>query len=262
MPARILLIDEDIALRESISASLTSHGYIVVAASDCAQAMFLPATERFDLILLDNAVPDNNDALVVNFLRESHGAARVLVVTGVEELHAGSGSGIPGIRQYIKRPFNLESLLEAVKHALSGMRVSLTRLQIIHAGDLIRSTPTGDLDIVASTKGFALIAATGAALQDFTVLLDLRGVKSHLSLSDIYGLAAGLGEYGNTFRRKTALLARADKAVDSAEFFGDVAHNRGFNVKVFTDFEAAIIWLSKMTEHTAPPEGEKILDEK
>ncbi len=101
-----------------------------------------------------------------------------------------------------------------------------------------------------SKEGFAHIAVTGTDFKDYTVLIDLRDVKYRLSKTDIYELASELVEYGKTFRRKTAVLARADEDFDQATFFEDAAQHHGFRVRAFTFFEDAIIWLSSITQLT------------
>jgi hypothetical protein len=141
-----------------------------------------------------------------------------------------------------------KDLRDSVEHVLSDRSQTDLTLQIIKAGDFIKSTPTGDLDMKASKQGLAQIAATGTTLQDYTVLIDLRGVKSRLSTTDIFELAAELVEYGETFRGKTAVLVRAEEDIGQATFFENVAQNRGFKVRAFSVFEDAIIWLSNITQ--------------
>src|SRR3989339_87546 len=89
----------------------------------------------------------------------------------------------------------------------------------VGVANIIRSAPTGDLDKAASKEGLAEIAALGADLKDYTVLIDLREVKSRLSSTDVFELASELAKYGETFRRRTAVLARADHDLDQATFF-------------------------------------------
>jgi hypothetical protein len=136
----------------------------------------------------------------------------------------------------------------SVEHILSDRAQSNLRLHIIKAGDFIEGTPTGDLDMNSSKKGFAEIATLGTDLQDYTVLIDLREVKSLLTTAQIHELGSELAQYGETFRRKTAVLTRADKDVNQAKFFENVAQNRGFSVRTFTVFEEAIHWLSEISQ--------------
>jgi len=54
----------------------------------------------------------------------------------------------------------------------------------------------------ASKQGLAEIASTGTNLRDYTILIDLRDVKSRLSSADIYELASKLAKYGETFPKE------------------------------------------------------------
>jgi hypothetical protein len=119
------------------------------------------------------------------------------------------------------------------------------KIQIIKAGEFLKSTPTGELDLQASKDGLAQIARYGAHYHDYTVLIDLREVTTSLSNSDIYELGAHLGRYGETFNRRTAILVRSDGDLDKVIVFEDVAQNRGFWVRAFVSFEEAILWLGK-----------------
>ena len=134
----------------------------------------------------------------------------------------------------------------SIEHVLSDKSPTNLRLQIIKAGDFIKSTPEGNLDLKASTKWFAQIADAGSGLHDYTVLMDLREVTSRLSMSEIFDLAFGLSKYGETFRRKTAFF-RPDEELKQAKLFEEVAQKRGFNVRAFTVFEDAMYWLSTIT---------------
>jgi DNA-binding response OmpR family regulator len=253
MAARILLVDDNKDRRESVLVILKSSGYQVIEAADFEHAFSLLVSERFDLILLDITLPDKSGFKVLEFLKENHLAGKVIVITGAVGIEYTIKSATPGARDYITKPYDPERLLKSIEHVLSDRSQTNLKLQIIKAGDFIKSTPTGDLDMEASTKGLAEIAATGTDLQDYTVLIDLRDVKSRLSTAEIHELATRLVNYGVTFRRKTAVLVRADEDIDQAMFFENVAQNRGFSVKTFTVFEDAIIWLSTF----APPIEDK-----
>lgn len=247
MAARVLLIDEDKERRAAVGLILTSGNYSVVEAAGAERTLFLLANERFDLILLNITPPDRNGFRVLEFLKENHLATKVIVLTGTAKGETTVRNAVPGAREYISRPYNSTYILNFVEHALSGQSQGNLKLQIIKGGDLIKSTASGVLDLKASVEGLVQIAAIGAELRGYNVLIDLRDANSTLSTSDIFELANNLVEYGDTFRRKTALLGRENKENDQSAFFENVAHNRGFNVKGFTEFEDAITWLSSTT---------------
>jgi DNA-binding response OmpR family regulator len=250
MAAKILLVDDDKDRRDSVRVILKTGGYVVVEATDGENALSVLASETFDVILLDMTLPDKTGFLVLRFLKENHVASKVIVLTGTLAVENAVKRATPGARKYVSKPYDPEHLLKSIGHALSDRSQTNLKLQIIEAGAFIKSTPTGDLDLMASKQGFAQIAASGADLQDYTVLIDLRNVKSLLTTSQIYGLASELVTYGKTFRRKTAVLARDDKDFNQASFFETAAQNRGFRARAFTVFEDALVWLSNITEPT------------
>jgi DNA-binding response OmpR family regulator len=250
MAAKILLVDDEKDRRHSVRVILTSGGYDAIEATDSENAISVLANETFDVILLDITLPDKTGFRVLRFLKENHVVSKVIVLTGKLAVENAIRSATPGAREYISKPYDPEHLLKSIGHALSDRSQTNLKLQIIEAGAFIKSTPTGDLDMMASKEGLAQIAASGEDLQDYTVLIDLRKVKSLLTTSQIYGLASELVTYGKTFRRKTAVLARDDKDFNQASFFETAAQNRGFRVRAFTVFEDALVWLSNISQPT------------
>jgi DNA-binding response OmpR family regulator len=250
MAARILLIDDDKDRSDSVRELLKPGGYLVVDAHDRGKALSLLAREKFDLILLDITLPDTSGFRVLEFLEKNHIATRVMVITGTVGVVDVVRGATPGARDQVTKPYAPADLLKSIEHVLSDRSRTDLKLQIIKAGDFIKSTPTGELDMKVSKQGFAQIDAAGNELQVYTVLIDLRDVKSHLSIANIQELASDLLNYGATFRRKTALLVRPDKDIEQARFFEMAAQNRGFEVKTFTVFEDAIVWLSSITQLT------------
>jgi two-component system, OmpR family, response regulator len=248
--ARILLVDDDKNRSDAVREILKPNGYLVVEASDRDNALFLLASEKFDLVLLDITLPDKSGFRVLEFLEKNHIASKVMVITGTIGIANVTRNATPGAQEHITKPYAPADLLRSIEHVLSERSRANLRLQIVKAGDFIKSTPTGDLDMKVSKQGFAQIDAAGNELRVYTVLIDLRDVKSKLSIANIYDLASELGEYGDTFRRKTAVLVRANEDLVQATFFENAAQNRGFEVKTFTVFEDAIIWLSGITQLT------------
>lgn len=250
MAANLLLIDDNGDRRDYVRTILKSKSSLVIEAADCATAISLLASETFDLILLDITLPDRSGFRVLQFLEKNHIASKVMVITGTVGVANVIRTATPGAREYITKPFNPDDLLKSIEHILSDRVQSNLKLQIIKAGDFIESSPTGDLDLKGSKEGLAQIAALGSDLQEYTVLIDLREIKSQLTTSQIHELGTDLSQYGDTFRRKTAMLVRPDKDIVQAKFFEDVAQNRGFSVRIFTVFEEAIRWLSEITPVT------------
>jgi len=123
-----------------------------------------------------------------------------------------------------------------------------TNVRIIHAHDFIKATAEGDFDFEETRRLLLEVATAAGPLKDFDIILDTRKATSHLSISDLWNLANSLGQFGKTFRRKTAILCSTDR-LDNATFFALCAENRGFAVQAFIDAAEAIDWLSMPSEH-------------
>jgi hypothetical protein len=70
----------------------------------------------------------------------------------------------------------------------------------------------------------------------------MRKAVSELSATDLWQLAAGLGNCRTAFSGKIAVLCRLNR-YNQAEFFALCAQNRDFPVKAYTSFEDAVEWL-------------------
>ena len=117
-------------------------------------------------------------------------------------------------------------------------------IQLVRQSDYIKTTPTGELDMASTKQLLLTLAAASSSREERPMLIDIRKTSSILKKADVFELASTLIEYGKTFRRKTAILARDDDSFDRANFFELVARNRGYNVNAFTSFEEAIVWLA------------------
>lgn len=244
MNIHILLLDDDMIRGKALRELLIPLGYTVVEVNDTAKAIARLTDETFDLIILDITLPDKKGMLLLDHLTMYHINSKVIVITGTTAMEETINAETAKQWDFITKPFNPGFFLQFVAYILSDTSINNHRLQIIHAGEFIKSTPTGDLDLAASKKGFAQIAEAAAHLQSYTVLIDLREVNSHLTITTIYQLASELDSYGITFRRKSAILIGPDNDLQKAMFFETAAMNQGFNVKVFTQFENAVVWLS------------------
>lgn len=104
-----------------------------------------------------------------------------------------------------------------------------TKIKIIAAKDFLEVTPDGIINITTSRQLLVDIAKAEHQPVDYELLVDFRETRNHLSISDMYQLAAELCEHGDTFRRKVALLVLPGVGFDQASFFQTCSHNRGFS---------------------------------
>lgn len=120
-PARILLVEDDDAVRLLTRQLLEHYGYRVEDAASAARAMEMYATADppFRLLITDVSMPEMDGTELVRRLRRVDPGLRVLLFTGYsEELsrHPADLQGVP----VLAKPFSAEALAGAVREALGG----------------------------------------------------------------------------------------------------------------------------------------------
>lgn len=108
---KILVADDDQAVRESLRRSLIFNGYTVVLATDGAEALEMIESERPDLAILDVMMPNRDGLEVCRELRSHGDDVPILLLTArdaVSERVAGLDAGAD---DYLPKPFALEELL-------------------------------------------------------------------------------------------------------------------------------------------------------
>jgi hypothetical protein len=118
-----------------------------------------------------------------------------------------------------------------------------TKIKIITASDFIEVTTDGIINMTTSRQLLIDIAKAEHYPVDYELLIDFRDTQSDMSIVDVYELAAELCQYGDTFRRKVALLVLPGFNFDRASFFETCSQNRGFSVNAFKDYEKAMRWV-------------------
>ncbi len=121
--ARILIVDDDKAIRESLSRLLTDKGYEAFAVEDGYQAIEMVRQKEWDLAMVDLKMPGIDGFEVLSKLSQISPRTSVIVITG----YATVESAVKAIRQgavdYVAKPFTFEELLIRVEKALESMRL-------------------------------------------------------------------------------------------------------------------------------------------
>lgn len=117
---RILLVDDDPEIVESMRAVLESRGYQILVARDGNQGLVLAEGEQPDLVVLDMMMPKRSGFLVLEKLRRSHpNPMRVIMITANEGSRHKAYAEMLGVDDYIRKPFAMDRLLESVERLLT-----------------------------------------------------------------------------------------------------------------------------------------------
>ena len=117
---RILIVDDERDIVKALTIRLRGAGYEIVTAFDGAQGIFMAHKEKPDLILLDIRMPAGNGFSIAEKLKQSVDtlAIPVIFLTGSPEKNSEEKAMALGARFYVKKPYDPEELLDAIKRAL------------------------------------------------------------------------------------------------------------------------------------------------
>jgi DNA-binding response OmpR family regulator len=117
---RILLVDDDYEIVESMRIALESKGYQVIVARDGNQGLAMAEREDPDLVILDMMMPKRSGFLVLEKLRRTRRVPiRVIMVTANEGSRHKAYAEMLGVDDYIRKPFAMDRLLDSVGRLLA-----------------------------------------------------------------------------------------------------------------------------------------------
>ena len=122
MPAknRILVVDDEEALRTVLSSELEGEGYSVRSAADGQEAITQLTGTEFDLDLLDIKMPNVDGFEVLKFVKERHPKTKVVMLTGFADLKNAIESKKLGAEDFVSKPYDLVDLLTTVERVLTN----------------------------------------------------------------------------------------------------------------------------------------------
>lgn len=118
---RILLVDDDNEIIESMRIALESKGYRILVARDGNQGLAMAEREDPDLVILDMMMPKRSGFLVLEKLRRSRPVPlRVIMITANEGSRHKAYAEMLGVDDYIRKPFAMDRLMDSVQRLLPG----------------------------------------------------------------------------------------------------------------------------------------------
>ena len=143
---KVLLVDDDEAIREMMTATLEHKGFDVVAANNVTEALKLITTESFDVLITDLHMPNPSDGFaVITAMRHIQPNALTLLVSGYPDVKSAMDAILLEADEIIVKPFQAGRLAELVQDKLVSRKPSAPTPKERGAGILRRCT----LDIVA-----------------------------------------------------------------------------------------------------------------
>jgi two-component system, OmpR family, KDP operon response regulator KdpE len=181
---KVLVIDDEEAIRRFLRVTLSSQGYAVLEAASGNDGLSSAATQRPDVIILDLGLPDLDGVKVTQFLREwTRIPIIILSVRGSEKDKIAALDA--GADDYLTKPFSVGELLARIRAALrrtvqttgepvfvtGNLEVDLARRLVTISGQEVQLTPN-EYGLL-----HALVSNAGKVLTHHHLLREVWGVE-------------------------------------------------------------------------------------
>jgi DNA-binding response OmpR family regulator len=115
----ILVVDDDVELSDGLRSVLERQGFRVIQARDGHQAKTQIYNQRPDLVILDMMMPRMGGYPVLEHFRDKPDAPPIIMITANEGSRHKAYAEYLGVVDYLRKPFAMERLLEAVDRGLN-----------------------------------------------------------------------------------------------------------------------------------------------
>jgi DNA-binding response OmpR family regulator len=118
-PRRVLVVDDDAEIIDTVQFALKQKGYEVLIARDGNQGLAMAEKDGPDLVILDMMMPKRSGFLVLEKLKTLGTAVKVIMITANEGSRHKAYAEMLGVHEYIRKPFAMDKLLESVERLLA-----------------------------------------------------------------------------------------------------------------------------------------------
>ena len=124
---RVLIVDDEVEVRDTLSRLLAVRGYVTVVAGSAADALVRLRAERFEVMLCDIRMPEISGLDLVPQVLEIDDDVAVLMLTGVNDLATAKEALASGAVDYLIKPIELADLEEALQRAAQHRELRIVR---------------------------------------------------------------------------------------------------------------------------------------
>ena len=132
--AKLLVVDDEPAIRRLIGTALARVGYRLVEAGSGREALNAMQIDKPDAVLLDLGLPDRDGLELVPLIKQA--GAAVIVVSARDETEQKVTALDLGADDYVTKPFDTEEVLARIRTALRHRLAAESETQVVQVGDV------------------------------------------------------------------------------------------------------------------------------
>ncbi|MBN1887381.1 MAG: response regulator transcription factor [Thermoflexales bacterium] len=221
--ARILIVDDEEAIRFFLSEELSQAGYTVLTAGGGEEALVLLQREPIDLVLLDLKMGGISGLQVMEEIEKRPMPPVVIMLTAHASLDSAVGAMRRGGFDYLKKPCRPEDLLTSVEKGLAKRREAIQRQQMIH---LIEETAR-QLEAPARSEKAASRPVIHSPLASRPRFLEGRGLLLDLERETVTLAGKPLPLTQSEFRLLACLMENAGQPVSYSQLVEALHGDKG-----------------------------------
>jgi DNA-binding NtrC family response regulator len=115
---RVMVIDDDAAVREILTLALQAEGYAVESARDGAEGLEMLERRRADVVIVDMRMPEVDGARFCRQYADRLGGGPVILMTAMTG--RPTSTDLPGVVEAITKPFDLDEVLDTVARVIAA----------------------------------------------------------------------------------------------------------------------------------------------
>jgi len=168
---KVLIVDDDVVLRETLAAALTAEGYKTSEAGDGREGLEKASQGGYDLIVMDFVMPNLTGLEVVRKLREKGVETPIIMLTGEKKAEIDKVLGLEiGADDYMTKPFGPNELIARVHAVLRRGRPSPPEIEASAFGDVAL-----DFKKRTAQKGGGVVHLTAKEFELLKLLISREG---------------------------------------------------------------------------------------
>lgn len=138
MSMRALIVDDEQGVRDLLTENLRAHCFAVDTASDGTEGSYMARTNAYDIIILDNMLPEKSGVTVCQEIRRTGHTAPILILSALSDTWRKIDLLNSGADDYMIKPFSFEELMARIRALLR--RPSQIEADVLTVDDLVLNT--------------------------------------------------------------------------------------------------------------------------
>jgi two-component system nitrogen regulation response regulator NtrX len=245
MPFRILVVDDETAIREAIRMTLEYEGYRVDEARSGQDGLDKATRTAYDAILLDIKMPVLDGIEVLENLKSQRVAAPVIMVSGHGDVSTAVECTKRGAFDFLEKPLNRDKLLLAVRNAVRQQKLEEENIELRDRVErdyqIVGEAPAmkelrAQIDLAAPTKATVLIQGESGTGKELVareihrrsarangpfVQVNCAAIPEELIESELFGHEKG--SFTGAVRKQTGKFVAADGGTIFLDEIGDMS---------------------------------------